>query len=122
MIEGFTHFGWPEGLAIPLGVVEVGSTFVYLVPRTSVLGAVLLTGYVGGATAAHARLGEPIITQAALCVLVWLGLYLREPRVRALLPFGAGVRLADGAIRRCSSSRIPDLATLRTNERYKEDW
>ncbi len=86
VLEGFTHLGLPERLAVPLGIVEVASTIIYLVPRTAVLGAVLLTGYMGGAIAAHARIGEPFVVQAALGVIVWLGLYLRDARLRVLLP------------------------------------
>jgi hypothetical protein len=62
---------------------------IYLIPQTSVLGAILMTGYLGGAIATHVRLGEfvkGIIPQVGLGVLVWLGLYLRDPRLRALAP------------------------------------
>jgi hypothetical protein len=86
VVEGFTHLGWPQRLAIPLGIVEVTCTILYLVPRTAVLGAVLLTGYLGGAVATHARIEEQFATPAALGVIVWLGLYLRDERLRALLP------------------------------------
>lgn len=92
--EGFDHLGWPLGAAIPLGVAEVLSTILFLIPRTSVLGAVLLTGYMGGAMATHVRIGEPFIAQAALGVALWLSIYLRDPRLRELLPLvrrrGAG--------------------------------
>ena len=84
--EGFEHLGWPDFLALNLGILEVGCTLIYLIPRTSVLGAILLTGYIGGAIATHARIGEPIYTQAILGVLVWLGLYLRDARLRVLIP------------------------------------
>ncbi len=86
VLKGFEHLGYPEQLAVPLGVVEIACTLIYLIPRTAVLGAILLTGYLGGAVATHARLMEaqfaaPII----LGMLVWGGLFLREPRVRALI-------------------------------------
>jgi hypothetical protein len=62
------------------------SVVCYLIPRTAVLGAVLLTGYLGGAIATHARLGEPFVAPIILGVVVWAGLWLRDPRLRALLP------------------------------------
>jgi DoxX-like family len=86
MEEGFEHLGWPLGLAIPLGILEVGCTLIYVIPRTSVLGAILLTGYLGGAIATHVRLEEAFLLQAIFGVLVWLGLFLRDARLRALLP------------------------------------
>jgi hypothetical protein len=88
VVEGFEHFGYPEHLALTIGIVEVGCTLVYLIPRTAVLGAILLTGYLGGAIATHARLAErDFLVPLVLGVLVWGGLYLRDARVRALIPF-----------------------------------
>jgi uncharacterized protein YndB with AHSA1/START domain len=84
--EGFVHLGYPESLALGLGALELVCTLVYLFPRTSILGAILLTGYLGGATATHVRVGEPFYIPVALGVLLWCGLYLREPRLRALVP------------------------------------
>src|SRR5947209_8325139 len=93
MLQTFAHLGIPERLVFPLGVLELTCTIIYLIPRTSVLGAILLTGYLGGAIATHVRIGEPYYTQFGLGVLVWLGLYLRDARLRALLPLrGAGPR------------------------------
>ena len=86
MQKGFEHLGYPVKLALALGIVELSCTILYVIPQTAVLGAILLTGYMGGAIATHVRIGEPFITQAALGVLVWLGLYLREPRLRTLIP------------------------------------
>ena len=86
VVEGFTKMGWPERLSLTLGIVELACTVLYVIPRTAVLGAVLLTGYLGGATATHVRIGDPFYTPILLGVLVWLGLYLRDRRVRALLP------------------------------------
>jgi len=71
---------------LALGIVEIACTIIYLIPQTSVLGAILLTGYLGGATATHARVGEPFIFPVLLGVLVWLGIYLRCGRLRAILP------------------------------------
>jgi hypothetical protein len=85
--QGFEHLGWDISSDLTLGILELVCTVVYLVPRTAVLGAVLVTGYLGGAIATHVRIHEPVITQVILGVLVWGGLYFREPRLRALLPF-----------------------------------
>jgi len=87
VLEGFTHLGWPTDLALPLGILELACTVIYLIPRTAVLGAILLTGYLGGAMATHVRLGEPVITHIVLGVAIWGGVFLREPRLRALIPF-----------------------------------
>ena len=86
IVQGFAHLGWPERLAIPLGILELTCTAIYVIPRTSVLGAILLAAYLGGATATHVRIGEAPYLQVLLGVLVWAGLYLRDSRLRALLP------------------------------------
>jgi hypothetical protein len=86
VLEGFTKLGYPEHLVLALGIVELTCTLIYLIPRTCFLGAILLTGYIGGAIATHVRVGDPFYTQIGLGVLVWLGLYLRDPRLRALVP------------------------------------
>lgn len=86
VVEGFTHLGWPDSLAYPLGAIELVCTLLYVIPQTAVLGAVLSTGYLGGAIATHVRIGEPFHIQAGLGVVVWLGLFLRDPRLRKLLP------------------------------------
>jgi hypothetical protein len=81
------QMGFPERLGLTLGIVEIGSTVLYLVPRTTVLGAILLTGYLGGAVATHARVLEmQFLMPLVLGMLVWGGLFLRDPRVRALIP------------------------------------
>lgn len=84
--EGMAHLGWPVERALLLAVLELGSVAFYLLPRTAVLGAILITGYMGGAIATHLRVGDPILFQPLVGVLAWLGLWLREPRLRALLP------------------------------------
>ena len=90
MAEGFNGLGWDPKYALTLAILEIGSTLVYLFPRTAVLGAVLLTGYFGGAIATHLRIGDPSLVGAlGLGILVWVGLYLREPRLRQLIPFRA---------------------------------
>jgi uncharacterized membrane protein YphA (DoxX/SURF4 family) len=87
LVKGFEHLGYPEHLALTLGIVEIGCTLLYLIPRTAVLGAILLTGYLGGAIATHVRLLEmQFLAPLVLGVLIWGGLFLRDPRVRALIP------------------------------------
>lgn len=84
--EGFVHLGYPESLALSLGVVELGCTVAYAIPQTSVLGAILLTGYLGGATATNVRVGDSFVGPVVVGVLVWGGLFLRDQRLRALIP------------------------------------
>jgi len=84
--QGMGHLGLPETLIIPLAILEVSCVMIYLFPATSVLGAILLTGYMGGAICTHLRVGDPFVVQITLGVLAWLGLYLRENRLRGLLP------------------------------------
>ena len=80
-------FGYPEGALIAIGVTELACAVLYAIPRTAVLGAILVTGYLGGATATHVRIGEPVfVTPVILGILAWGGLFLRDPRLRALLP------------------------------------
>jgi hypothetical protein len=86
VMEGFAHLGYDESVALGLGVVELLATLLYIFPRTSVLGAILLTGYLGGATATHLRIGEPFHMAILLGVFVWGGLYLRDERLRLLIP------------------------------------
>jgi len=86
-MEGFAKFGYPESVILPLGIVEITCTALYIIPQTSVLGAILLTGYLGGATATHVRAGEPWFAPVILGVVLWLGLYCRDARIRALVPF-----------------------------------
>lgn len=84
------QMGIPGSLARTLGIIGLICTVLYAVPRTSVLGAILLTGYLGGAIASHLRLGDPIFTHTLfglyLGLLAWGGLYLRDARLRALIP------------------------------------
>ena len=87
VVQGFAHFGYPESLIMVIGVLEIASTIIYLIPRTSVLGAILVTGYLGGATATNVRVGDPsFYATVILGVLAWAGLFLRDERLRALLP------------------------------------
>ncbi len=87
LMDNWVASGYPPGALLPIGVLEVGCALVYAVPRTAALGAVLVTGYLGGAVATHVRLSQAVfVAPALLGVLAWLGLYLRDPRLRALLP------------------------------------
>ena len=84
--KGMAHVGLPESLVVPLAILEITCVVVYLIPMTAVLGAILLTGYLGGAICTHLRVGDPYFVQIALGILVWLGIYLRENRLKAVLP------------------------------------
>ena len=85
--EGTARLGYPVGVVVPLGVVLLACTALYVIPRTSVLGAILLTGYLGGATASQVRMGDPwFLFPVGVGVLVWGGLFLRDDRLRSLIP------------------------------------
>ena len=89
VVEGTVRLGYPESVIIGLGIVLLSCTLLYVIPRTSVLGAILLTGYLGGAVATHVRVSDglfPISFPIILGVLIWGGLYLRDERLRTLLP------------------------------------
>jgi DoxX-like family len=87
VVQGFARYGYPESQILVMGILELSCSVIYAIPRTSVLGAILLTGYLGGATATNVRVGDPsFYATVTLGVLVWLGLYLRDARLRALLP------------------------------------
>ncbi|MBP6821411.1 MAG: DoxX family protein [Acidobacteria bacterium] len=86
VLQGLAQFGYQESVVLSLGILELACTVVYLVPRTAVLGAILLTGYLGGATATHVRVGDQFFIPIVLGVLLWGGLYLRDERLRALIP------------------------------------
>ena len=88
-LENFVgKFGYPAGAATGIGAVEILCVVLYLVPMTRVLGAVLMTGFLGGAVATHVRIGDPsFVAPALLGVIAWGGVFLRDPRLQALLPF-----------------------------------
>ena len=89
VVEATVKLGYPESVIFGLGVVLLICTIIYAIPRTSVLGAILLTGYLGGATATHVRVGDslfPILFPGLMGALIWGGLYLRDGRLRELLP------------------------------------
>jgi hypothetical protein len=86
VVEGFAKSGYPAGSLTPIGVFELLCAILYAVPQTTVLGAVLMTGYLGGACATHVHGGEAFAAPLIVAVLAWIGLFLREPRLRALVP------------------------------------
>ena len=83
------RIGYSESAVSGIGLVQVTCVVLYLIPQTAVLGTVLLTGYLGGAIASYVRMGEPypVLVPLTTCLLAWAGIYLRERRLRALLPF-----------------------------------
>ena len=85
--EGFAKFGYAESAMTPIGIAAFGASLLYLIPRTSILGAILLTGYLGGAVATHTRINDPsLIAPLVVGMLAWLGLWLRIEALRSLLP------------------------------------
>jgi hypothetical protein len=87
VIEGFARSGVPERLIIPVGTIELLCVVVYLIPRTAVLGAILMTGLLGGATITGLRIGDPSYPlPVILGMLAWGGLYMRDLRLRELIP------------------------------------
>lgn len=91
VVEGTAQLGYPTSIIFGLGITLLTCVIVYLVPQTSLLGAVLLTGYLGGAVATHVRVGNPLFTHVLfptyIAALIWGGLVLRDPRVRAFIPW-----------------------------------
>lgn len=85
-MEGTTRLGYSESLVFGIGILELVCILVYVIPRSSVLGAILLTGYLGGATATHVRIGDPFFFPIVVGVLIWGGLFLRDDQLRALIP------------------------------------
>jgi len=86
LAQGMAHLGLPDSMVIPLAILEISCVVIYLIPVTSVLGAILLAGYIGGAICTHWRSGDPFYIQILLGLCVWVGIYLREDRLKALIP------------------------------------
>ena len=90
VVKATIELGYPESVIMALGMILLVCVILYMVPRTAVLGAILLTGYFGGAIAAQVRVGNPLFSHVLfpvyLAVLIWGGLFLRDPRLRALIP------------------------------------
>jgi hypothetical protein len=85
-VKGTVEAGFADSLVVPLGILGLFCTILYAIPQTSILGAILITGYYGGATATHVRLGQAWYFPVVFGILVWLAMYLREPRLRTLVP------------------------------------
>lgn len=89
VVTATTELGFGENIILPLGIILLASTILYVVPKTAILGAILLTGYLGGAVATHVRIGSevfPIVLPIVIGILLWMGLYLRDIRLRSILP------------------------------------
>ena len=90
VVEGTVQLGYPESVLLGLGIVLLTCTVLYVIPRTAVFGAILLTGYLGGAIATHVRVGSPLFGHTLfpvyVALLIWGGLYVRDDRLRALIP------------------------------------
>jgi hypothetical protein len=90
VVQGTVQLGYPESVLLGLGIVLLSCTVLYVIPRTAILGAILLTGYLGGAIATHVRVGSPLFSHILfpvyVAVLLWGGIYLRDERLRALIP------------------------------------
>ncbi|PWT90394.1 MAG: DoxX family protein [Blastocatellia bacterium] len=89
VVSATVRLGYAENTIVPIGMLLIVCTLIYLLPSTSVLGAILLTGYLGGAVATHVRAGEgafPILFPVAFGILIWGGLYLRDLRFKTLIP------------------------------------
>jgi hypothetical protein len=90
VVEGFAKMAFPLSTAVPLGIVELVCIALYVIPRTSVFGAILLTGYLGGAIATQVRVGAPLFSTILfpiyVALFIWGGLYFRDDRVRSLIP------------------------------------
>jgi hypothetical protein len=93
VVSGTVELGYSESVILPLGVLLLACVVLYVIPRTAVLGAILLTGYLGGAVATHVRVGSPTFTHLLfpvyIGILLSLGLYLRSRKLRELIPFGS---------------------------------
>ena len=89
-VDATVQLGYPESAVVAIGIIELVCLALYVIPRTSVLGALLLTGYLGGAVATHVRVGSPLLSHTLfplyVAALIWGGLFLREGRLRALIP------------------------------------
>ncbi len=88
-VAEFARIGWPEGALPLLAFLQLGCILLFIIPRTAVLGAILLTGYLGGAIATYVRIGEPypVLVPLSTSVIAWAGIYLRDERLHSLLPF-----------------------------------
>jgi DoxX-like family len=89
VLAATAQLGFHEGTIVGIGILLLGCTAIYLIPRTSILGAILLTGYLGGATASQVRIGKPLfdtLFPVVFGILIWAGIFLRDERLRELIP------------------------------------
>jgi len=86
MADNWVKFGWPASMLLTVAFLELLSVVLYLIPQVSILGAIVLTGYLGGAIATHLRLEQPVYIHVIIGLFIWGGLYFREPRLRSLIP------------------------------------
>jgi hypothetical protein len=86
LAEGFAHVGIPMAMLKTIIILEAVSIILYMIPATAVLGAIMLTGYMGGTICTHLRIGENVAMQTAIPIVAWLGLYLRDSRLHQVLP------------------------------------
>lgn len=86
VIEGMAHVGISESLLMTIAALELLCVVLYSIPATAILGAILFAGYMGGTIITHLRIGEAVHLQVLFGVLIWFGLYLRDPRLRELIP------------------------------------
>jgi hypothetical protein len=88
VVKGFAQFGYPDSAILAIGIAALIGSVLYLLPRTAVLGAIVLTGYLGGAVATHVRISDPtFVAPLTVGILIWTGVFLRDERLRVLLPF-----------------------------------
>ena len=86
LAEGMSHLGLPETMTLPLAILKLTCVVVYLIPSTSIMGAILLTGFIGGAILTHWRVGDYVFVHILIGICIWLGLWLREARLKELIP------------------------------------
>ncbi len=88
-VTEFGRIGWPVSALNLLAFLQLGCIVLYAIPQTAILGAILLTGYLGGAIASYVRIGDPspILVPLSTSIIAWLGIYLRDERLRSLVPF-----------------------------------
>ncbi len=101
MAEAFARLGIPLDLSIGIGVIELACLAIYVIPRTAVLGAILWTGYLGGAIAIHMRARSSLVETVfpiILCLMVWAGVFFREERLRFIIPLRSRADVATGKV------------------------
>ncbi len=93
VVTGLTdHYGYPRSAILGIGLFEIACAALYAIPQTAVFGAILMTGFLGGTIATHIRAGEPFLMPLVVAAVAWFGVYLRDGRLRALVPFRRSAR------------------------------